>query len=52
MTTEHDLFKEILSDVAFYQNNKSQYLSYFFNNVLENDHRDVQHMPQPWLVNP
>ena len=50
--TEHDLFKGILSDVALYQNNKSQYLSYFFNNVLQHDHRYVQHMHLPWLEFP
>ena len=45
--TEHDLFKEILSDVALYQNIKSQYLSYFFNNVLQHDYCYVKHMPLP-----
>ena len=44
--TEHDIFKGILSDVALYQNNKSQYL-YFFNNALQHDHRYVKHMPLP-----
>ena len=46
--TEHDLFKGIQSDVALYQNNKSQYLSHFFNNALQHDHRYVKHMPLPW----
>ena len=46
--TEHDMFKGILPNVALYQNNKSQYLSYFFNNVLQHDHRYVKHIPLPW----
>ena len=37
--TEYDLFKGILSDVTLYQNNKIQYLGYFFNNALQHDHR-------------
>ena len=50
--TEHDLFKGIPSDVALYQSNKSQYLSYFFNNVLQHDHGYVKHMPLPWPLFP
>ena len=46
--TEHDLFQGILSDVTLYQTNKSQYLSYFFNNVLQHDHHNVKRMPLPW----
>ena len=41
--TEHELFKGILPDVSLYQNSKSQYLSYFFDNVLQHDHRYVKH---------
>ena len=46
--TEYDLFKGLLSDVALYQNNKSQYLSYFYNNVPQHDHRYIKHMPLFW----
>ena len=44
--TDHDLFKGIPSDAALYQNNKSQYLGYFFNNVLQHDHRYIKHPGQ------
>ena len=53
--SNHDPFKEILPDVALYQNNKSQYLTYFFNffnNVLQHDHRYAQHVPLPWPAFP
>ena len=45
--TEHEMFKGNLPDVSLYQNNKSRYLSYFFDNVLQHDHRYVKHMPLP-----
>ena len=50
--TEYDLFKGILSDVALYQNNKSQYLTYIFDYVLQHDYRYVKHMPLRWLSFP